>query len=235
MAKGKLSTTITLTITIILAITVYSLEFNVFDTESSLMNSTKKYIHQAEAGKMYEPKYVLSEKIGSQMIVVFSDKNYENFMGAIVFQRGVTGLWRPTKAQFETGPVIQSISTNENLNEDIYTAYFSINCPPEIKSYKTSNIYIDKSHQYVTDVLDEKKITGPKFIDVHKADIFAVSLSLYDKDGVELPREKYLAMNQGYPNVAMSTAELGFINIVCLIIIAIGGSIAWLSYRKQRQ
>jgi hypothetical protein len=30
MAKGKLSTTITLTITIILAITVYSLEFNVF-------------------------------------------------------------------------------------------------------------------------------------------------------------------------------------------------------------
>ena len=75
------------------------------------MNSTKKYIHQAEAGKMYEPKYVLSEKIGSQMIVVFSDKNYENFMGAIVFQRGVTGLWRPTKAQFETGPVIQSIST----------------------------------------------------------------------------------------------------------------------------
>lgn len=232
MIKGKLSSIITIIITIILAVAVYSLEFNVFNTESSLMSSTKKYIHQFEDGKKYEPQYEISQKIGSQMIVVFSDKNYDNFMGAVVFQRGITGLWRPTKAQFETGPVIGSITTNVNLNEEIYTVHFSVNCPSEIKSYQISNIYIGKNNQYVNDVLNEKKITKPKFIDVYKTDIPG-SLSLYDKDGIELPREMYLAINQKYPSAVIGS-EMNSPNIICFLIIAIGGCVSWLFSRKQR-
>lgn len=235
MIRDRFPTIITITITILLAVTVYSLEFNVFNTESSLMSSTKKYIHNFEEGKKYEPKYVLSQKIGSQMIVVFSDNKYENFMGAVVFQQGITGLWRPIKAQYETGPIIQSISTNENSGKNVYTAYFSANCPSEVKSYKIEgNIYSDKQKEYINNNSVKKKITASKFIDLFRQDGFA-ELSLYDKDGIVLSKEKYLAINQQYPNVAIGSAELGLINIFCFIIIAIGGYIAWLFTKKKMQ
>jgi hypothetical protein len=228
MNKNRFCAMAIIMTTIVLAIGVYSNEFNVFNNKDSLMASTKEYIHQFDEGKQFEPKYVTSANIGNRMIVVFNDDKYENYMGAVISERGITGLWRPEKAEYGAGPVIQSISTNENpgRNDIVYMAYYATNCPPEVKSYKIiGTIYSNEKKAYLPDNVIERKITESTFIHLYRQEGFA-EIHLYDEHGMELPRDNYLQFNQDCPNPVMGSEEAGFINIFSIAILVIGSIIA---------
>lgn len=165
----------------------------------------------------------------------YNDK-YENFTGAVIFQRGITGFWRPAKAAYAVGPVIQSISTNNNpgRNDIVYMAYYAVNCPPEVKSYKIiGTIYSDEKKAYLPNNVIEREITESTFIHLYRQEGFA-ELHLYDEHGMELPRGTYLQFNQDYPNTVMGSEGVGFLNIFSIVILVIGSIIASLFLIRRK-
>lgn len=239
MNKNRFCAIAIIMITIGLAIGVYSIEFNVFNNKDSLMASTKEYIHQFDEGKQFDPKYVTSANIGNRLIVVFNDDKYENYMGAVIFQRGLTGLWRPVKAEYGAGPVIQSIIINDNpgRSDIVYMAYYAANCSPEVKSYNIiGTIYSDEKKAYIPNTVIEREITEPGFIHLYRQEGFA-ELHLYDEHDLELPRDIYLQFNQDCPSPVIGSAELGIINIFSIAILVIGSIIAssFLIRRKEKE
>ncbi len=237
MNKNNYFVIATILITIVLAVGVYSLEFKVFNNEDAIMAFTKDYLHQFNEGKQVEPKFVTSTNSGKQLIVVFNDDKYENFMGVIIFRRGITGLLCPMKAEIGAGPVIQSVITDDNpgKNDIIYMAYYATNCPPEVKSYQiTGTIYSDEKKTYLPDTVIEQKITEPTFINLYRQEGFA-ELRLYDEHGIELPRDIYLQVNQDFPNSVIGSVEPSMINVFSIAILIIGGIItsSFLIRRKR--
>lgn len=237
MKKNIVNATITVVITMILTIGIYSLEFNVRNNEDALIRSATEYIHASQRGSQVEPQFVASKTVGRQMIVVFEADIYDRFGGAVVFERGLTGFYRPIKAEYGSGPVIRHSTTSQNLgtNEAVYTAYYAVDCPPEIVAFQvTGTIYSEEDNGYVSDSTMIFDVTNPQFIELCRVQGFA-DLSLYDENGAELSQETYLTINQSCPNPSIESAELGFINILCALCLIAGGIIALVFLRGNQR
>lgn len=88
MKKNIVHAIITVVITLILTIAIYSLEFHVRNNEDALIRSATEYIHAFEEGREFKPEFVTAKTIGRQMIVVFDCGKYEHFGGTVIFERG---------------------------------------------------------------------------------------------------------------------------------------------------
>lgn len=237
MKKNIVNAIITVVITMVLTLAVYSMEFHVPNDEDALIRSVKEYIHAFEEGRQFEPRFVTSKTVGSQMIVVFDDDKYDHFGGTVIFQRGLTGFYRPIQAEYGAGPVIRHSTTSQNLgsNEAVYTAYYAVDCPPEIASFQlTGTIYSEEEKRFVPDSTMTVDVTTPEFIELCRVQGFA-DLRLFDKNGAELSQETYLSINQACPNPSIGSAELSIINIFCAVCLIAGGVIALLFLRGNRQ
>lgn len=237
MKKNIVFGIITVVISIIVTIGVYSTEFNVPNNERALIDSVKKYIHAFDEGKQFEPHFVMKTTVGSQMIVVFDDDKYDHFMGTVIFQRGLTGLYRPIQAKYGAGPVISQVTTSQNLGEAeaVYTAYYAVDCPPEIKSFQiTGAIYSEEENRYIPDSTITYDVSKPTFIELCRVQGFGY-LNLFDENGVELSPELYLATNEECPHPSIGSAELDIINIVCGFFLVLGAIIAAVFFRGNQR
>jgi hypothetical protein len=234
MKKNIVHATITVVITMILTIGLYSLEFNVRNNEDALTRSATEYIHAFEEGRAFELQFVTSKTVGRQMIAVFDCEKFEHFGGTVIFERGLTGLYRPIKAEYGAGPVIRQSTTSQNLdeNEASYTAYYALDCPPEIASFQVKGVLYSEEEKGYAAGSRIFAVTNPEFIELCGVQEFA-ELRLFDINGVELSAKTYLSVNQSCPNPSIESAELGFIKIICTLCLMVGGIIALLFLRKN--
>ncbi|GEM_PF-3314427 len=142
-------------LTFFYAITSWDKEFYAENTNDSLIQAVSHYIG-TDTVPPIEPEFVASTTVGKQIVVIFQDSHYENFMGATIFQKGLNGLYRPIDMEYGTDSAIRHISTRSLFTAPkAHTVFYTTS----LKEKGYSLEILDHSMFNLTGDFTEKNVT----------------------------------------------------------------------------
>ncbi|WP_425807532.1 hypothetical protein ACHOLT_09440 [Desulfitobacterium sp. Sab5] len=203
-------------LTVILAFWLYGTEYSSSAEPQKISETLTDYLFNDDV----QVTVIQTEKIDNRMLVSFTDKRYENFMGLAVFKRGLNLRWLPLSANYSSGISVEAHPFT--IGSKDYVAIYGINCVPNITYY-----------EYVTtdsnpEILYSNSVSESNFIDIYEFKTgYWPKLRLFDSVGNDLaPELRKSRVNQNIPSVGVGTAEDFMINVFCLFILLIGFAIA---------
>ena len=169
-------------------------------------------------------------KIDGKMVVTFGRTDGSPEFGAVVFERGWNGLWRPVNSSTSGRYPLDAVSLSDEDYKRI--AVFSVGYPEEAVYW---GIETDPHvMQSVADPEDLQPLPSPPFIQAFTLSDGAVGgrFVLYDAQGRELPETL-----TGTPGGGGKRVSDGFTNSACtvIVIVLVGVAVAAVRLRRLRR
>lgn len=212
-------------LSVLLSVWLYGTEYSTSDEPQKISKTLTDYIFKEDV----QVSVVESKKLGNRMLVSFTDKRYEKFMGLAVFKRGLNMRWLPLSANY--GSDISVGAHHFSIGSNDYVAIYGINSMPNMTAYEYVTTDSNPEKLYSNSVIESN------FIDIYESKPgYWPKLRLLDSDGNDLvPELRKSLINQNAPSVGIGTAEVFMINVYCLLILLIGFAIARFFWKLQPQ
>ena len=168
------------------------------------------------------------EKIDGKMVVTFGRTDGSPEFGAVVFERGWNGLWRPVNSSTSGRYPLDAVSLSDEDYKRI--AVFSVGYPEEAVYW---GIETDPHvMQSVADPEDLQPLPSPPFIQAFTLSDGAVGgrFVLYDAQGRELPETL-----TGTPGGGGTRTYDGVTPVACVLVLLAGAAVALVRFVRLRR
>ncbi len=156
-------------------------KFYVDENKASLMGAVKDYIEE-DTG--ITPEFVSSATVGKQIVIIFQDRTQENLLGAVLFQKGLNGRYRPVNMEYGMDSLVGSISTRSLPSDPkSRTVFYAASLPKEICSMEILNHSLwNLQGKFIPKCITPVEIKDPPFVSVYKKSGFR-DFRLLDGEG----------------------------------------------------
>lgn len=168
------------------------------------------------------------EKIDGKMVVTFGRTDGSPEFGAVVFERGWNGLWRPVNSSTSGRYPLDAVSLSDEDYKRI--GVFSVGYPEEAVYW---GIETDPHvMQSVADPEDLQPLPSPPFIQAFTLSDGAVGgrFVLYDAQGRELPETL-----TGTPGGGGTRTYDGVTPVACVLVLLAGAAVALVRFVRLRR